>query len=226
MPKDDTGVEKQNNSKGKRLSDYPAHVESFETYYYLGEHRTLKLTASIRFKDLVPNCHPGVPEFKKKFDSFYRKVKRWATKENWNEWVRRKEIEERRTREIAAGESVKHLSEALRSYQDFVRQSLSHFAERAKIPMLLQEAIISGDAEAEAELREKVKKGEAVEIKTFREAKELIELDIHLSKMLDQEPMLTSVDGGSISEEEAMKVDRIMEWMRAKAAESFKTRNS
>ena len=47
------------------------------------EQALLKGGATIRFRKLVANCHPGVPEFKKKLDSFYRKIKRWAAKENW-----------------------------------------------------------------------------------------------------------------------------------------------
>lgn len=94
--------EKRSDFRKVPISDYPDHVESFETYYYLGEGRTLKETAFIRFQQLVPNCPPDVPEFRPKFDSFYRKIKRWAEKESWNEWVKRKEIEERLKREKEA----------------------------------------------------------------------------------------------------------------------------
>ena len=75
------------------------------------EQALLKGAATIRFWKLAANCHPGVPEFKKKFDSFYRKIKRWAAKENWDEWIKRKETEERRTREEEVGTRTMHLSE-------------------------------------------------------------------------------------------------------------------
>ncbi len=83
-------------SRAGNISEYPKHVESFETYYRLGEHRSLKQAALIRFQILVPNYPLDVPENKKKFDSFYRKIKRWAAKENWNEWVKRRERERRK----------------------------------------------------------------------------------------------------------------------------------
>ncbi len=47
------------------------------------EQALLKGGATIRFRKLGANCNLGVPEFKKKLDSFYRKIKRWAAKENW-----------------------------------------------------------------------------------------------------------------------------------------------
>lgn len=60
------------------------------------------------------------------------------------------------------------------------------------------------------------------EIKTFREAKEMIELDIYLSKTIDQQPEFGSMGEDKLSEEMAEKVDRIMEFIRKKAMESCK----
>ncbi len=40
------------------------------------EQALLKGAATIRFRKLAANYHPDVPEFKKKIDSFYRKIKR------------------------------------------------------------------------------------------------------------------------------------------------------
>ena len=122
------------NEKRSSASDYPAHVESFETYYYLGEQRTLKEAAFIRFRQLVPNCPPNDPNFEKKFASFYRKFRRWGKSEKWNRWVNRKQIDESRKREAEMGEKTAHLSQALKSYQDFIRKSLEIFAEKAKLP--------------------------------------------------------------------------------------------
>ncbi len=113
-----------------------------------------------------------------------------------------------------------HLTEALVCYQEFIRQSLAHFAEKAKLPSLLKQAIASDDTAAETELRSRIRRGEAVEIRTFREAKELIELDIHISNILEVQPPPRSSDEISLSEEEVIKVDNIMEHIRKKAMES------
>jgi len=53
-----------------------------------------------------------------------------------------------------------------------------------------------------------------LEIKNIKEAKDVIELDMHFSKTLDQLPQAELEDRGIISEEEAEKVDRIMEFFR------------
>jgi Ser-tRNA(Ala) deacylase AlaX len=76
-----------------------------------------------------------------------------------------KEIEERQKREEEMGEKTAHLSLALKSYQDFVRKSLAIFAKKAKLPVLLEEAITQGDSDAEAEIRNRINRGESVEIK-------------------------------------------------------------
>lgn len=214
MSKNATRIEQQNNISGENISDYPAHVESFETYYYLGEHRSLKETAHIRFRHYVPNCPPNDPNFETKFASFYRKLKRWAKAEDWNEWVKRKEIEERQKREKEMGEKTAHLSQVLKNYQDFIRKSLAIFANKAKLPVLLEEAIAQGDSDAEAEIRNRINRGDGVEIKNFREANEMIKLDIYLFQTMDQLPQFELEDRGVLSEVEAKKVDDIMEFFR------------
>lgn len=209
-----------NNSETIHISEYPRHVESFETFYYLGEGRTLKETGIIRFQQLVPNCPLNDTNHEKKFASFYRKIKRWAKAEDWNEWVKRKEIEERQKREEEMEAKTAHLSQVIKNYQDFIRQSLSHFADRAKIPMLLKQAITSGDTVAEAELREKVRRGEAIEIKNFKEANEMVKLDVFLFQTIDQLPPVVSIGRNDLPEEEFNKVDKIMEFFRKHAKDT------
>jgi hypothetical protein len=97
---------------------------------------------------------------------------------------------------------------------------LAIFAEKAKLPFLLKKALERGDTEAEREIRDRIEKGEGVEIKNFREAKEMIELDVYLSKILEQQPQPESASEVKLSEEMADKVDKIMEWIRRKAMES------
>ena len=210
---------RENKSETTHISDYPAHVESFETYYYLGENRTLKETAIIRFSQLVLNCPPNDPNYETKFASFYRKIKRWAKTEDWNDWVKRKEINERQLREKEVGEKTAHLSQTLKTYQDFVRQSLAIFAEKAKLPVLLKQAIERNDADAVAELRNRINRGESVEIKSFREASEMIKLDVYLFETVDKLPQTELEDRGVLSEEEAKKIDDIMEFFRRHSKE-------
>jgi hypothetical protein len=210
-------IEGQNNISGENISDYPAHVESFETYYFLAEHRSIKETALIRFPQYVPNCPPNDPNFETKFASFYRKLKRWAKAEDWNEWVKRKEIEERQRREEEMMEKTAHLSQVIKNYQDFVRKSLAIFANKAKLPVLLEEAIAQGDSDAEAEIRNRINRGEGVEVKNFKEANEMIKLDLFLVQTMEQLPQIESTDRCVLSETEAKKIDDIMEFIRRHA---------
>jgi hypothetical protein len=94
--------------------------------------------------------------------------------------------------------------------------------EEAKLPVLLIQAIARADESAEAQIRGRIKNGEGIEIKNFREAKEMVELDIHLSSILDRQPFLKlkGQDEVPLLEEVRKKVDRIMEFFRKKAAES------
>lgn len=66
---------------------YPYHLEAWKIYLGLGSGRTLKRTAEIYFEQAHPQKEIT-------FDSFYVKIKRWARKENWMEWVTKKEMQE------------------------------------------------------------------------------------------------------------------------------------
>ena len=61
-----------------------------------------------------------------------------------------------------------------------------------------------------------------MEIKNIKEAKDMIELDIHLFKTLDQLPQAELEDRSRISEEEAKKIDEIMEFFRRHSREPYK----
>jgi hypothetical protein len=120
MISDNTGIDETVELDESGELKYPAHIESFETYYYLGENRSLKEVALLRFQENVPNCPPNDPKSKANFNSFYKKVKRWAAKENWQEWIKRKEIEESKKRRNDVTAMNASLFNAVRSYQDFV----------------------------------------------------------------------------------------------------------
>lgn len=132
--------------------------------------------------------------------------------------MKRKEIEERWKREEEMGEKTAHLSQVIKNYQDFIRKSLAIFANKAKLPVLLEEAIARGDSDAEAEIRNRINRGESVEIKSFREANEMIKLDIYLFQTMDQLLQIELADRGVLSEGEAKKIDKIMEffWKHSK----------
>jgi len=225
MISDNTGIDETVELDESGDLKYPAHIESFETYYYLGENRSLKEAALIRFQALVPNCPQDDQIFndqilKAKFDSFYKKVKRWAAKENWPYWISKKETEESHKRRDEVTEINKSLFKAVRSYQDLVRQSLAIFAEKASLPFLLKQALERGDTETEKQIRDRIERGEGVEIRKFREAKEMIELDVYLTNILAQHSQNESPSEAILSEEEADKLDKIMEFFRREAMKS------
>jgi len=195
--------------------DYPQHVESFETYYYLGELRTLKATAEIRFRTLFPDCHPDSPEYKSKFSSFYTKIKRWAKKERWDEWVKRKEIEERSKREAEMRQRLESFQRTLRGYQALTRQAILAFSDKVRNTLALKRAVETGN-EAEA-LR--LKQLPRVEIKNFKELREMIELDLMITRTLEQQPEM-SPEEERLAHSEMEKIDTIMERIRKAAMDS------
>ena len=74
---------------------YPKHEESFLKYYNLGESRTLLEAAKKRYQELLIESKKRGKQIPTE-DSFYTKIKRWAQKENWKEWVLIKQAEDRR----------------------------------------------------------------------------------------------------------------------------------
>jgi len=211
-------------------SEYPNHSESFEIYYYLGESRTLRETAAIRFSQLYPNRSEDDP----KFESFYTKIKRWAKKENWKDWVKRKEMEERQKREEQMREKIIQSTRNVVGYRGMLQQGLVAFSRRVQktVRLLTQISRLEEAASREpdpariAEMNAEIRRLRAelmetgVEIRNFKEAKECIELDLYLARVLEQLPETRPLDT-KLTEDEVEKVDRIMEWLRKHAAEAL-----
>jgi len=203
------------NTRGD-ISSYPQHVESFETYYFLGEMRTLKATAQLRFQALHPECPPDSPHYKSKFESFYTKIKRWARKENWEEWVARKELEERHKRESEMREKIGSINRTLRGYQGLIRQAIIAASDKVKNTLALRQATQEGDEAKIARLSTMPH----MEIRSFKELKDMIELDIYVTKLLEQQPALAFEEGSRLSEDKAERVDQIMEALRKQALDT------
>jgi len=219
------------------ISDYPDHVESFETYYWLGENRTLKETALLRFQELVPDCPPTDPRFPSKFESFYTKIKRWAAKENWKEWVKRKELEERTKREGEMREKIIQSQRNIVGYRGILQQGLVGFSRKVSRStrilnriLQIEEVLARGElpdaarkeAEVElADLREDLRRN-GIEIRSYKEAKECIELDLHLGRYLEELPDVTEHGKSRLSEGTAETIDKIMEILRKRAADSVR----
>ncbi len=64
-----------------------------------------------------------------------------------------------------------------------------------------------------------------MEIKSFREANEMIKLDIYLFQTMNQLPQIELEDRGVLSEGEAKKVDEIMEFFKRHSKEHERNRN-
>ena len=172
--------------------DYPKHADTFELYYYLGEERTLKKVALLKYAQEATGVTPGSPEWESKFASFYTKIKRWSSAEEWDEWVKRKEIDERGKREEEVREQSKGLVEMVKLYRKMVRFALSDLGKRLK------------DGE--------------VKIRTLTEAKTVMELDLYLTKVLQQQPQfLPSMMERVLGEADRRKVDSIFEGLHKRA---------
>jgi hypothetical protein len=197
------------------ISGYPNHVESFETYYFLGESRTLKSAAYYRFQQTSPDCPPNDPRFTSKFESFYTKFKRWARKENWSEWVKRKEIEERHKREAEIRERLGSISRVLRGYQGVARQAIIVFSDKVKVSSELRQAVLHGDQPRIDGLMAR----ERIEIRNFKELREMVELDIEISKILEQQPEVPE-ERSTMPEAAEEKVDKLMELLRRKSLDT------
>lgn len=233
MAKKKTEDEKLQEFTDKDISDYPEHVESFETYYFLGEGRTLRETAIQRFPYLVPNCPPGHPDHPSKFESFYTKIKRWASKERWNDWVKRKEIEERTKREDEMRDRIIKSQKNLVYYRGMLQQGLSAFGRKvARATRLinemvkLEEALSKEEDEGrQADLTVRIAQmrnelvASGIEIRSYNEALKIIELDVQLGKYLEEIPEVQLPDRMRLEEGEAKKVDDIMEFMRRHSME-------
>jgi len=179
--------------------DYPKHSDTFELYYYLGEGRTLKKVAQLRFLQEHPDVTPGTPLYESKFNSFYTKIKRWSLKENWQEWVKRKEIEERSAREEEMREQAKGLTEMVKLYRKMVRYALSQVAKD-------------------------VKDGK-IRVRSLTEAKTMIDLDIYLTQVLQQQPQfLPSIMERVLEEKDRRKVDKVFEFLHKRALEELEAK--
>lgn len=216
------------------ISDYPAHVESFETYYWLGEGRTLREVAEQRFPYLVPNYPIGHPEHARKFESFYTKIKRWASKERWNDWVKRKEIEERSKREDEMRDKVIKSTKTLVYYRGILQQGLSAFGRKVAWATRLINEIV-GLEETSSKEEDAARKeamitrigqlrnelaGRGIEINNFNEAVKIIQLDVELGKYLEAIPEVQVPDKMKLEEVEMKKIDDIMEAIRRKARDA------
>jgi len=166
--------------------DYPKHADAFELYYYLGDDRSLKKVAQLRFSNEFPDIPPGTREYNSKFESYYVKIKRWSKKENWNEWVKRKEEEDRQKRDEEIREHSSKMVEMVKLYRKMIRYALSDLARR-------------------------IREGE-VRIRNLTEAKSMIELDLYLTRVLQESPQFLPSMVDRILDEKGKKlVDAVFE---------------
>lgn len=213
---------------------YPRHVEAFETYYYLGDRRTMKEAARIRFGELYPQIKATSPEYENKFITFYLRVRRWAIKENWKEAVARKDMFERMAREKAMREAIINSQKNLLGYRGIIQQGIFAFSKRAgrsvrmivKIleledklarPDLLPEDRMRVEREIEGLRADFDRNG--VQIGSYRELRECINLDVELAKILEELPDAGDGDRAKLGEGTAENIDSIMELLRRKAGE-------
>lgn len=172
--------------------DYPAHSDTFELFYYMGEARSLQEVAKLRFTMEYPDVTPGSLEYNIKFPSFYTKIKRWSAKEKWSHWVSKKTEHEQTLRETEMREHNKGLIEMTKMYRRMVRYAISAFAQ-------------------------KVKDGDIV-IRNMTEVKRMIELDNYLTTILKSTPSIVpGIMQRSLSDGEKTQIDSVFEFIHKRA---------
>lgn len=215
--------------------DYPKHSETFETYYYLGDKRSLRMCASIRFKNLMPDIAETDPRYPTKFTSFYMKIKRWARKEGWNYWVRKKEYDDRKASSKETQSRIMRSTQSVQAYRSVLQQAVFVFAKKAarsmklvqesmKIEELLDDPDLSMARKLELEkrlemLNSRISEAD-VRIKNLKEARECMQLEVDLGKVIDSMPEVLLDGKEKLSEQMSEKCDAVMEFFRRHAKDS------
>jgi hypothetical protein len=170
----------------------PKHKYVFEIFFFLGETRNLTKLSRIQMTKLYPNIEPDTDEYKRKFNSVYKKYQRWASTENWHEEAQRREESDRAHRTNIVRNEEETLSNTVQLYRKMVRYMLQEFAEKV------------------------VQK--KVEVKSIKEAKQMIELDMYLSQIIDRRPKALSVQVlEMMTEKERRGADKVFEWLHKRA---------
>jgi hypothetical protein len=219
----------------EEFKTYPKHSETFETYFYLGEKRSLRECALIRFRNLVPDITVTDPRFPTKFTSFYMKIKRWARKEGWNTWVKRKEWEDRQAGAKDKTSKIMKTTQSVQTYRTVLQQAVFVFAKKAarsmklvtetmKIEELLDEGGLSPMKKVELEkrldlLNTRISESD-IRIKSLKEARECMALEVELGKVIDNLPETGPEGKDKLPEKDAEKVDAVMEFFRRHAKDS------
>lgn len=233
---DDAPATPGKHSAGEEFPDYPQHSETFETYYYLGDRRSLRECASLRFKQYFPDIPSTDPKYPTKFNSFYMKIKRWARKEGWNHWCRKKDKEVLKASQKETQERIMRTRQSVQAYRQVLQQAVFVFAKKAarsmrlvqkamQIEELLDDPDVTPVRKSELErqlehINERIESAD-IRIKSLKEARECMQLEVDLGKAVESLPEV--VDGTSkLSEEMAEKVDSIHEFFRKHAKDSVK----
>jgi len=171
---------------------YPAHSDTFELFYYMGESRSLLEVAKLRFVMEYPDVTANSLEYQSKFPSFYTKIKRWSANEKWTLWVQKKTKHEQTLRETEMREHNKGLIEMTKMYRRMVRYAISNFAQE-------------------------VKDGK-IAIRNMTEAKRIIELDMYLSDVIKRTPsIMPGIMHRSLTVGEKEQVDSVFEFIHKRA---------
>ena len=164
------------------------HKYVFEFFYFLGENRSLAKLTRIQMTKLYPDLEPDSKDYQKKYTSAYAKYRRWAENENWNEEAQKRGEIDRTHRTQALRQEGETLSNTVQLYRRMVRFMLQQFAEEV--------------------VQNKVK------LKTVKEAKQMIELDMYLSQIIDRRPKTIPAQVlEMMTEKERRGADKVFEWL-------------
>jgi len=223
-------------AKPKEPEIYPTHAQAFETFYWLGDRRSVREAALIRFRDQYPTLQPDSPEFSQRFEAFYASLKRFARIEKWKEWVEKKDSEERRSRDRNMQERIIKSQENLMGYRGLIQQAVFAFSKRAsRSARMIVEIINLADSLMRPDLPEETRKRmkerkevldrdlkeNGVQIKSFKDLNDCISLDVELGKTIEGMPSLVFGDREKIGEGAAEKLDKLVEFFRRKAGDGW-----
>lgn len=224
-----------------KVESYPKHVLAFETFYWLGEKRSLSSVARLRFRERFPDIIPAgqtghnPEEWTKKYAGFYSSIKLWSRKEKWVEWVQKKDLIEQQKRDAEMRDSIIQSTKNLVGYRSLLQQGLYLFSRKVgrTVKLTLRaidiEDILRNPVTPKAQIKpldEELKaihadlRANGAQITSFKEAKEIIELDNQLARIMNEMPDIPKDDKQKLGEGMTEKVERVMELLKRVALDS------
>lgn len=168
------------------------HKYLFDIYFHLGLGRNAMKLAKVSMPRLYPELEAGTKDYQRRLKSTYTRFSRWIAREGWEKAVSIRESSSRRQTDVLVKQEEQTLLDTVKLYRRGVRYVLNKFLENVA--------------------------NDLVDIKTPKEAKMLMELDMYLSTVIEKRPKLINAKIFELmSEDERRQSDKVFEYIRRQA---------